>query len=170
MIDIFRRLSQQRLYWVLLALLGVFLEAAALYYQYVRGEWPCVLCIHVRIWVMAMIVVGIVGALYGGSPLVSRLCHLASVGVAIGFAERNYQVLAVERGWVFGDCSMELGMPWWFALDQWAPWIFEVQTSCGYTPYVLFDITMAETLVALSALLLLATIGLFAASWLDEPG
>ena len=42
-------LSRQRRYWAILVLIGITLEAAALYYQYALDEWPCVLCIHVRI-------------------------------------------------------------------------------------------------------------------------
>jgi len=53
-------LSGQRRYWAALVLVGIAMEAAALYYQYVLDEWPCVLCIHVRIWVMAFILLGIV--------------------------------------------------------------------------------------------------------------
>ena len=73
----------------------------------------------------------------------------------------------MERGWVFGDCTMELGMPAWLALDKWAPTIFEVQTSCGYTPLILFNITMAETLLVISLLLLIISAALFVASWQD---
>jgi len=162
-------LSLQRRWWVFLILLGVFLEAAALYYQYALDEWPCVLCIHIRIWILGMILVGILGVLLNGMTLSVRLCHLLNVVATAGFAERSYQVLAVERGWVFGDCAMDLGMPDWFALDRWAPWMFEVQTSCGYTPLILFQISMAEVLMALSALLLLAAVALFAASWFADP-
>ena len=79
-----------------------------------------------------------------------------------------YEVLAIERGWTFGDCDMELGMPAWFALDKWFPAIFEVQTSCGYTPIIFFNITMAEVLLVASALLLIMVTALFCASWLDR--
>ena len=53
-------LSVQRRYWAAMIVIGTALEAAALYYQYVLDEWPCVLCIHVRIWVMACILLGMI--------------------------------------------------------------------------------------------------------------
>jgi disulfide bond formation protein DsbB len=62
---------------------------------------------------------------------------------------------------------MELGMPAWFALDKWLPQIFEVQTSCGYSPLILFDITMAEALLVISILLLIISATLFVTSWQD---
>ena len=60
---------------------------------------------------------------------------------------------------------MDLGLPWWFALDKWVPWLFEVQTSCGYTPLIIFNITMAEVLLVISLVLLLVTAALAVASW-----
>ena len=83
----------------------------------------------------------------------------------VGLLERSWRLLAVERGWIFGDCEMDLGMPPWFALDQWFPWLFEVQTSCGYTPLIMFDISMAEVLLVLSAALSVLSMAVFIASW-----
>lgn len=55
---------------------------------------------------------------------------------------------------------MDLGLPAWLALDDWLPWLFEVQTSCGYTPELPLGITMAEALLAFSAALTLLGLGL----------
>ena len=85
----------------------------------------------------------------------------------VGLVERSWNVLAVERGWIFGSCELDLGMPAWFALDKWVPSLFEVQTSCGYTPLILFNITMAEVLLVFSALLLIISAAVFFASWHD---
>ncbi len=158
-------LSRRRLYWAALVVFGVALELAALYYQYVLDEWPCVLCIHVRIWVFAFILVGLAALVLQRSLAAIRVCHGLTVIAMAGLLERSYQVLAIERGWVFGDCDLDLGMPAWFAIDKWFPWIFEVQTSCGYTPLIIFNISMAEMLMAFSVLLLLASLALFIASW-----
>ena len=168
MMEFIKKLSQQRSYWVALVLIGLSLESAALFYQYVLGEWPCVLCIHIRIWIAAFIVVGLIGLFAYRSIILLRTLHLLSVVAMAGFLERSWQVLAVERGWVFGDCDMNLGMPDWFALDKWFPLIFEVQTSCGYTPLLLFNITMAEVLIVVSALLLVVTGVATVYSWIAD--
>ena len=162
------KLSQHRLYWVGLVLSGLALEASALYYQYVLGEWPCVLCIHVRIWVMAFVLLGILALFFTGTRAAKRGFHGASVIIMLGLLERSWHVLAVERGWIFGDCEMDLGMPAWFALDKWFPWLFEVQTSCGYTPLIAFNISIAEVLLVISAALLLSCSTLFLASWFNN--
>ncbi len=162
------RLGRHRLYWIALALFGLALEGGALYYQYVLGEWPCVLCIHVRIWVLAIVLLSILALFFTHSRNAMRFFHGLSVVVAIGLLERSWKVLAVERGWIFGDCEMDLGMPPWFALDKWFPWLFEVQTSCGYTPLIAFNISMAEVLLVLAVTLLLSCSALFFASWLKK--
>jgi disulfide bond formation protein DsbB len=158
-------LSQQRRYWLTLVLFGIALESGALYFQYVLDEWPCVLCIHVRIWVVAFILLGIFALFFTTSTWMMRLFHGLSLVIMIGLLERSWRVLAVERGWIFGDCDMDLGMPAWFALDQWIPSIFEVQTSCGYSPLIIFNITMAEVLLVFSIGLLIISAALFIASW-----
>ncbi|MDH3220854.1 MAG: disulfide bond formation protein B [Gammaproteobacteria bacterium] len=168
MVEFVVNLSQQRRYWALLVLLGIALEGAALYYQYVLDEWPCVLCIQVRIWVVSFILLGLLALFFTGSKVAMRIFHGISVIIMIGLLERSWRVLAVERGWIFGDCEMDLGMPAWFALDKWFPWIFEVQTSCGYTPLILFDISVAEVLLVSSVFLTLTTAALFVASWFDN--
>ncbi len=148
-------LSRGQLYWIALLLGGLALQATALFYQYVLDEWPCVICIHIRIWIAGFILVAVLALFVRKRLPVLRLLHGLNVIMMLGFAERSYQVLAVERGWVFGGCNLELGMPAWFALDQWMPWLFEVKTSCGYTPLIVGNISMAEILMALSALLCL---------------
>jgi disulfide bond formation protein DsbB len=160
-------LSTQRRYWAALILIGAALEGGALYYQYALDEWPCVLCIHVRIWVVAFMLLAMVAIFCTNSIVTRRIAHFLNVGIMVGLLERSWRVLAVERGWIFGDCDMDLGMPAWFALDKWLPSLFEVQTSCGYTPLIIFDITMAESLVVISALMLITSAAVFSASWFD---
>jgi disulfide bond formation protein DsbB len=64
--------------------------------------------------------------------------------------EVAYQLLGTERGFILSECSVASIFPTWFALDQWIPWLFEIQTTCGYTPVIGFGITMAEALMMFS--------------------
>jgi disulfide bond formation protein DsbB len=160
-------LGRQRRYWALLILAGLALEGGALYYQYALDEWPCVLCIHVRILVIGFVLLGLLAIFFTESVAAMRLFHGLNTLLMALLVERSWQVLAVERGWVFGDCAMDLGMPPWFALDKWLPSVFEVQTACGYSPLILFEITMAEALLVISILLLIISAALFVTSWQD---
>ncbi len=159
-------LSKGQLYWIALVTGGIILEGAALYYQYVLDEWPCVICIHIRIWIAGFILIGLLALFVRKFLPMLRLMHALTIIMMLGFAERSYQVLAVERGWVFGDCNLELGMPDWFALDRWIPFLFEVKTSCGYTPLIVGNISMAEVLLATSSLLIVMAVILFFGSFL----
>ena len=142
-------------YWIILGLGGFAMEAIALFYQYRLDYWPCVLCIHVRIWVLALILTAVLGFFSRRRQRLLLLAHAATVVIGLGLLERSWKLLGVERGTLEGSCSMDSGLPPWFALDQWFPWLFKVWEPCGYTPELLFGITMAEALVALSVLLTL---------------
>ena len=142
------------IYWWLLALLGISLEALALIYQYVFEYWPCVLCIHVRIWVLGLIVAALVGLALRRVRIGRMLGHTLVLLIAVGLLERSWMLFAIERGFaVDGECNFDAGLPAWFALDQWFPAVFKVWESCGYTPELLFGVTMAEALMGLSSLL-----------------
>jgi disulfide bond formation protein DsbB len=86
--------------------------------------------------------------------------------VMAGLLERSYQLLGTERGWIFGSCDFDLGLPSWLALQEWLPSFFKVWESCGYTPELLFGITMAEALLVMSTLLMLASLVLAAATFI----
>ncbi|MBF0470820.1 MAG: disulfide bond formation protein B [Gammaproteobacteria bacterium] len=142
-------------YWLTVALLALSFESLALFYQYQLHYGPCVLCIQTRVWVLALLMVGLLGIglcrwRWGGT-----LLHLLTLGVGIGLLERSWQLLGTERGWIFGSCSMDPGFPLWFALDRWLPQLFAPTEACGYTPELLFGVTMAEGLLLFSVVLLL---------------
>jgi disulfide bond formation protein DsbB len=148
------------IYWLALLGLGLLLEGMALIYQYALDFPPCVLCIHVRLWVMLMILVAGVGCLVYKTKLPNGLAHVLMAGVMAGMLERAWLLLGTERGFVLSSCNFNLGLPAWFAPDKWLPSIFEVQATCGYTPELFFGITMAESLVVMSTCLLLLSTAL----------
>ncbi len=157
MYSLLQNMSHSRWYWLAWALLGLVFIAIALYYQYVLDELPCVLCIHSRIWIAAISLVALL-ALTLGQRWFNIIAHVLTLIFTAGLLERSYQLLGTERGFIFGDCGFDLGLPTWFALDKWLPGVFGVETSCGYTPELLFGITMAEGLIVLSSALLLISL------------
>jgi len=138
------------LYWALLLLLALVQMATALVYQYGLDYSPCVLCIHVR---MLTVLLGTIALamLFLHRWTVLRLAgHAAAAAVLAWLAERSWQLLATERGWIFGSCDMQSGLPAWLALEGWFPRLFEIQEPCGYTPDMPWGLTMAESLVGLT--------------------
>lgn len=158
------RIANGGLYWLAVLVIGVAMEAVALYYQYALDEQPCVLCIHVRLWVMALIIVALVALAQLRLRFRPVPVHLLTIVISAGLLERSWQLLGTERGFVVGACGFDLGLPAWFTPDKWLPGLFEVQTSCGYTPELLFGITMAEALLVLSVIFVLVAVTMLAAA------
>jgi len=148
------RLASGAPYWVALVFLALALESVALFFQYQLDYGPCVLCIHVRVWLLGLILAGVMGLLvrHLRGPLVLAQVLVAVVGA--GILERSLKLIGTERGTLEGSCGMESGLPTWFALDQWFPSLFQVMEPCGYTPQLPFGVTMAEALVVFSSGLL----------------
>lgn len=151
-------------YWLCMLLLGLALEGIALYFQHVLHEWPCVLCIHVRILVMFLILLAAVALLLKRYKKLNTAAHFVAGCLAIAMLNRAWMLLATERGWIEGECSVNMNMPGWFAIDKWWPDVFSAWTSCGYTPVIFSGITMAEMLAVFSVSLLLVSITLFVSS------
>lgn len=152
-------IAHSRWYWLALLALGLSFISVALYYQYIREELPCVLCIQVRILVLCLTFVAF-NAFIFHNRWSSLTAHILTVLIAAGLLERSYQLLGTERGFVFGDCGFDLGLPSWLALDSWFPALFRVESSCGYSPELIFGITMAEALIVFSAAFVLISVTL----------
>jgi len=154
------RLSHSRLYWSLLILASISLLVVALMYQYLLDELPCVLCIQVRLWVSLLAIISTIGFFTCQTRGFNIVSNVAVVAVAAALAERSYQLLGTERGFIFGDCGFSAGLPQWFAIEDWLPWLYRIETSCGYTPELILGITMAEALMFLSSVLLLVGVSI----------
>ena len=157
------QLLQSRWYWLAVALFGIALLGVALYYQYALGDEPCQVCIHARLWVVAFTLIALVMLI---TPQITILRILGNGGVLIagvGLTERARYLYRLENGMGDGSCQFQLGMPDWFAVDRWMPWLFEVRNLCSFTPEMLFGVSMAESLMAsamgISLLALLALTG-----------
>jgi len=154
-----QKIAHSRWYWLALLALGLSFISVALYYQYILEELPCVLCIQVRILVLCLTFVAF-NAFIFHNRWSSLTAHILTVLIAAGLLERSYQLLGTERGFVFGDCGFDLGLPSWLALDSWFPALFRVESSCGYSPELIFGITMAEALIVFSAAFVLISVTL----------
>jgi len=153
--SILKNWIKQRTLWIGLILLSHSMEGVALFYQYVLNEPPCILCIHFRLLFIAIIIFSIIGLLTRHSK-VGNILSLLGIVASFGFmTERAYQLLGTERLFISGECGFALNFPDWFAVDKWFPSFLQPMTSCGYTPEVLFGITMAESLMVFTVVMTL---------------
>ena len=161
-------ISHSYWYWLMYIAGGLSMLAIALYHQYGMNELPCVLCIHTRLWVLFFIIAAIFGLLFRKTQVMNSFAHILLVAGVIGLMDRSYQLLGTERGFILGACNFDLGLPDWFAVEQWMPWLFRVETTCGYTPEVAFGVTMAEALMLMSVGMLLLSISIMVASFMNN--
>ena len=160
MLNTLANIAMSRWYWLALLVLGVSLEATALYFQYVLDYGPCVLCIQVRIWVLGLLLVALLALAVHGTRAGRLTAHLLTTVVLAGLVQRAWLLLGIERGFAAGECGFDLGLPAWLPLDRWFPAMFQVHEACGYTPTLPFGFTMAEVLLPFTSALLLLSIAL----------
>lgn len=139
--------------WFAFIAFGLGLELVAVFYQYVMQEPPCVLCIHFRLLAAILVIFSAIGLFLRNGRVGRLFASFLLLLTFSGMAERSYQLLGTERGFILGSCSMDLGLPQWLTVQQWVPWLFEVKTTCGYTPIIAFGISMAESLMGMSTIL-----------------
>lgn len=146
MATFFRQFASNKWTWVSVIAIGLAFESVALYYEHALGMRPCSLCIHSRLWIALLIVGATVGLLVREYLAGRVVASVVSLGAGAGLLRTSWQLLGTERGWYFGSCGSTAGLPSWFELDAWLPWLFGVKDACGRTPKLLFGVTMAEGL------------------------
>jgi disulfide bond formation protein DsbB len=160
-----------RWYGALFALTGASLLAAALFYQYALGEEPCQVCIHARLWVSAWAITGLIIFFTPQTFAMRSAGHIAMFIAGAGLAERALYLYRLENGIGDGSCEFQLGMPDWFAVDRWLPWLFEVRNLCSYTPEIALGISMAEALLGIATALTFLTTAVWVvecSAWLRQ--
>lgn len=133
--------------WLLLLSGSLLLEVAALYFQYVLDYGPCILCVQIRALLLGVALLALLALV---APASRTATSVLMVPLSLTFAWLCYQVLGIERGWFEGSCTFEPPFPQWLPLHEWLPSVFEPWELCGYTPEIIFGITMAETLVGIA--------------------
>lgn len=148
-------------YWLFLIVLGLGMEGIALYYQYALDYGPCVLCIHVRLWITVMILIAVLALLRPRLKWFNVMSHLLMCGVMLALVNRSWLLIATERGWIEGTCDFNIGLPAWLDVQKWWPFLYEIQEPCGYTPILYFGVTMAEALLVIFSVLTVISLVLF---------
>ncbi|MDA8827704.1 disulfide bond formation protein B [Luminiphilus sp.] len=140
-------------YWLLLAAVSVAMLGIALFYQYALGEEPCQVCIQARLWVFALLLLSMAIATLPENRHLRLSGNLLALTCTVGLGERAWFLYQLENGIGNGSCEFQLGMPDWFAIDQWFPSLFEVRNLCSFTPEMPFGLSMAEGLLLIAGLL-----------------
>lgn len=149
-----RLLKSPTVLWADIAIVCLGMWGVALFYQYGLGTDPCVLCIHVRLWVTVILGISLLAIVLNQHPWAQVTAWLGFLGSSGALLERSWVLAGTERGWIMGSCSFDMnpGLPAWLPLHEWFPELFRPLTTCGRTPELMFGISMADGLMVMSGL------------------
>lgn len=163
MVKYLAELPLRRRPWLLLAVSALGLEGAALYFQYIMGLDPCVLCVYERTAVAGIFVAGLVGAIAPGVlPLRWAALALWGASAAWGLLTALKHV-GIQIGELDLTCSYLADFPAWAPLDQWWPEVFQPTGFCEEVQWVFLGLSMPQWMVVIMSLYLLALIAVLAA-------
>lgn len=174
MLRTLQTLSTQRRSWLLLAVVALSLDGAALFLQHVLQVEPCNECIYIRAGVLGIAVAGVVGALAPRFWLMRLLAVVAWVG-ALGWSlSRVVLLLDLERVVQAGgdaSCKRFKGFPDWLPLEKWLPNVFEPRAMCGTVSWTFLGQSVTFWIgVALGCMALVAVAVVVAQVWPKKRG
>jgi disulfide bond formation protein DsbB len=135
--------------WQLLALTAFGLELSALYFQYVMGLAPCIMCIYQRTAIWGIFFAGIVGSL-GNKNIVLRLVAFSLWGLSaiwgLLIAIEHVEIQSATLSFLY-SCEFVPNFPSWAPLHEWLPSLFEATGDCGDINWQFFGYTMPQMMI-----------------------
>ncbi|CAM3803642.1 disulfide bond formation protein B [Parendozoicomonas haliclonae] len=147
-----------RITWVIMLVTTLFLELCALYFQYIAHMDPCERCVYQRLAVMLL---GLASVVIMVSPQ-QRVLRLLGYGIwlmgaAYGLSEAINQTADYAGFNPFSSsCSLQPVFPFELPLDNWWPTMFQPTGICGADNWTLFSLNMAQWMVIIFSIYLLA--------------
>jgi disulfide bond formation protein DsbB len=139
--------------WFLLSVSALGLEIVALYFQYVMGLNPCIMCIYQRTALWGVFFAGIVGSLGNQLFIIRLLAYMiwgvSSVwGLLIAIEHVDMQTSAFSFMYV---CEIVPNFPQWSPLHEWLPVLFEANGDCGDINWQFLGLSMPQVMIAVFA-------------------
>ncbi|WP_445398533.1 disulfide bond formation protein DsbB [Zobellella sp. An-6] len=146
--------SRSRFAWALLTTGASLLLLTALFFQYVQGYHPCVMCVYQRAALVGVILAGLLGWL---APRHGLLSNLALPGWLAASA-KGYLLAEEHVGYQlnpspFNQCSSFAEFPAWASLDRWLPALFHPTGDCADVDWSWLGWSMPQWLMGIFALL-----------------
>ena len=156
MLTYFKELSLQRGAWLLLTASCAILEGVALYFQHGMGLNPCVMCIYERLALFAILVAGVLGALFPRIAFMRWIALLLGLygaikGLFLAIKHTDYQLNPAP----WNQCSPFVEFPETLPLNKWFPNVFEATGVCSDVSWSLWGLSMAQWLIAIFAVYLM---------------
>ncbi|PSJ47097.1 disulfide bond formation protein DsbB [Zobellella taiwanensis] len=148
--------SRTRLAWGLLAAGSTALLLIALFFQYVQGYAPCVMCVYQRAALVGVIAAALLGWLAPAHSMAGPLALLGWLAASI----EGYLLAREHVGYQldpspFNQCSTFAEFPAWFQLDVWLPALFYPSGDCSQIDWSWLGLSMPQWLMGIFAVLAL---------------
>ena len=145
--------------WLMLTAVAVIFELCALFFQYVMGFAPCVMCIYQRTAILGIAGAGLVGAIAPSQVVV----RFAAYGLW-GYSAVKGFLLALEHVDIqtnpspFFTCDFAPDFPQWLKLDQMIPSFFQATGDCADISWILFGYSMSQWMLVIFGAFILSLI------------
>ncbi|EWH11413.1 disulfide bond formation protein B [Catenovulum agarivorans DS-2] len=140
------RVTNLRIFWVLLALSVLALEVAALVFQYGFGFEPCIKCVYQRLALWGVFVALLPACLFPKEKVVKLVSSLASAFFAAWGAKIAIEHVGLQNAPnpLFAFCEVVPDFPQWFAPDIWFPALFEPRGDCSAIDWTFLTLSMPQ--------------------------
>ncbi|BBN81007.1 disulfide bond formation protein B [Pseudoalteromonas sp. A25] len=137
-------LSSSKKAWALLALSAALFEVTALYFQYVMGLEPCIMCIYQRTAMLGLLAAGIVGY-FAPSNWLCKGAGFAIWGVSSIWgwliAREHIDMQTTTDPFAF-TCDIVPNFPAFMPLHEWFPAFFAATGDCGNIDWSFMGLSM----------------------------
>ncbi|HGM6861467.1 TPA: disulfide bond formation protein DsbB [Serratia rubidaea] len=155
MLRFFKRCSQGRRAWLLMAVTALALELTALYFQHVMLLQPCVMCIYERCALFGILGASLLGAVAPKTPLRYAAILLWIYSAWEGAKLAWDHTMLILHPSPFNTCDFFVNFPSWLPLDKWMPAVFHASGDCSVSQWKFLTLEMPQWLVGIFAAYLL---------------
>ena len=135
--------------WLLLAFSALILEISALYFQYILGLEPCIMCIYQRVAIWGIFLAGVVGTL-GHKWVLTRILAYGLWGTGaiwgIIIALEHVEMQTSTMSFLY-SCEFIPNFPSWAPLHEWIPALFEARGTCSDIDWHFMGYSMPQWMI-----------------------
>ena len=140
--------STSRTSWGLLFLTALGLELSALYFQYMMGLAPCIMCIYQRTAVFGILFAALPAMLINN--IITRIIGFVGWGISaiwgLLIAIEHVDIQTASNPF-FTTCEIVPNFPSWAPLHAWLPNIFGATGDCGDINWSLLYMSMPQWMI-----------------------
>jgi disulfide bond formation protein DsbB len=135
--------------WQLVTVSALVLEFSALFFQYVLGLEPCIMCIYQRVAIWAIFIAGLIGS-FANQYVLARVGAYALWGMGaiwgLLIALEHVEMQTSTMSFLF-SCEFIPNFPDWAPLHEWLPTLFAATGDCGDIDWQLLGYSMPQWMI-----------------------